>query len=68
MEIARTVTLTLPLVTDGWSLEAAPTVNGPWEAIPFPSAPDTTYSQTGPTYEGTLPLTQEHQFFRLVRR
>jgi len=68
LAIARTVTLTLPLVNEGWVLEAAPTVNGPWNAIPFPQPPDTTYSQSGTTYEGTLPLTVEHQFFRLVRR
>ncbi len=68
LQIAQTVTLTLPLVTDGWVLEAAPTVNGPWEPIPFPPAPDTTYGQTGTTYEATFPRTREHQFFRLVRR
>ncbi len=65
--IARTVTLTLPLVTDGWELIAAPDADGPWEVIPFPPAPDTTYSQSGTTYEGTFPLEGDHQFYQLRR-
>lgn len=60
-------TLTLPLVTDGRELIAAPEANGPWEVIPFPPAPDTTYSQTGTTYEGTYALTGDHQFHQLRR-
>lgn len=68
LAIAKTVTLTLPLVTDGWELQGAPSVMGPWEPIPWPLPPDTTYSQSGTTYQATLPLTPEQQFFRLVRR
>lgn len=64
---APTITLTLPLVTDGWELIAAPEANGPWTVIPFPPAPDTTYSQTGTTYTGTFPLTGDRQFYQLRR-
>jgi len=65
LNVARTVTLTLPLVTNGWELIAAPEANGPWEVIPFPPAPDTTYSQTGTTYDATFPVTPDRQFYQL---
>ena len=60
-----TITLTLPLVTDGWELIAAPEANGPWEVVPFPEAPDTTYTQSGTTYTGTFALTGDRQFYQL---
>jgi hypothetical protein len=65
LEIARTITLTLPLVTDGWELAAAPGVEGPWTVVPFPAAPDTRYGQTGTTYEATFPLSADRQFYQL---
>lgn len=65
LEVARTVTLTLPLVTDGWELVAGPEANGPWEVISFPEAPDTRYTQSGTTYEGTFPLSGDRQFYQL---
>ncbi len=65
--VAPTITLTLPLVTDGWELVAAPNADGPYEPIPFPPAPDTTYTQTGTTYTGSFPLTGNRQFYQLRR-
>ncbi len=65
--VAPTITLTLPLVTDGWELVAAPNADGPYEPIPFPPAPDTTYTQTGTTYTGSFPLTADRQFYQLRR-
>jgi hypothetical protein len=65
LEIARTITLTLPLVTNGWELVAAPSLNGPWTVVPFPEPPDTTYGQSGITYEGTFPLSVDRQFYQL---
>lgn len=62
---APTITMTLPLVTDGWELIAAPEAGGPWEVIPFPAAPDTTHTQSGTTYTGTFPLTADRQFYQL---
>lgn len=67
LSIAKSVTLTLPIVRDGWELVAAAQSNGPWMTIPFPPAPDTTYSQTGATYEGTFPVTEDRQFYQLRR-
>ncbi|HAV61261.1 MAG TPA: PEP-CTERM sorting domain-containing protein [Verrucomicrobiales bacterium] len=67
LAVAKTVTLTLPLVTDGWELVAAPEANGPWTVIPFPPAPDTTYTQSGTTYDGTFPVTADRQFYQLRR-
>jgi hypothetical protein len=67
LAVAPTITVTLSLVTDGWELIAAPEASGPWEVIPWPPAPDTTYKQTGTTYPGTFPLTAESQFYQLRR-
>jgi hypothetical protein len=67
LEIARTVTLTLPLVTDGWELVAAPSLDGPWTVVAFPAAPDTTFTQSGVTYEGTFPLSADRHFYQLRR-
>jgi hypothetical protein len=67
LAIEKSVTLTLPLVTDGWELVAVPNASGPWTSVPFPPAPDTTYSQTGTTYAGTLPVMADRQFYQLRR-
>jgi len=67
LEIARTVTITLPLVTEGLVLEGAPDVNGPWTAIPMPAGEDTLHSQTKTTRELSLPLTEANRFHRLRR-
>lgn len=65
LAIARTVTLTMPLVTEGYVLEAAPNADGPWMDIPFPGGEDTLHTQTTTTKELTLPLTEERNFYRL---
>ncbi len=67
LEIARTVTITLPLVTEGLVLEAAPEANGPWTAISMPAGEDTLHTQTKTTRELVLPLTEASRFHRLRR-
>lgn len=67
LEIARTVTITLPLVTEGLVLEAASAADGPWTAIPMPAGEDTLHTQTKTTRELTLPLTEASRFHRLRR-
>jgi len=57
----------MPLVTEGYVLEAASEAAGPWSAIDMPLGEDTLHSQTKSTKELTLPLTAERQFHRLRR-
>jgi hypothetical protein len=65
--IAATVTLTVPLVTLGHVLEAAPEVSGPWEEIPMPPAENTLHTQTRTTRELSLPVSEARAFYRLRR-
>ncbi len=65
LSIARTVTLTVPLVLDGWSLESATNADGPWSAAEIPAAEES-HTQTRPTRDVTLPVTADRQFYRLV--
>lgn len=65
LSIARTVTLTVPLVLDGWSLESAPNADGPWSTAEIPAAEES-HTQTKPTRDITLPITADRQFYRLA--
>ncbi|MBI2929158.1 MAG: hypothetical protein HYY24_26130 [Verrucomicrobia bacterium] len=59
LEIARAAILSWPAYTEGWNLESAPTVNGPWTLI--------TASLTVENDQNTLAVKtgSEQQFFRL---
>lgn len=71
LEIARTVTLDLPLATDGHVLESAPTADGPWERVE--QAPQESFTGEGETRVSTgrkslsLPVGPDHRFFRMRR-
>lgn len=65
VSIAATVTLTVPLVTYGHVLEAAPEAIGPWEEIPMPPAENTLHTQTRTTRELSLPVSADRAFYRL---
>lgn len=68
---AKTITLDLPLATDGYVLESAPTADGPW--TPVHEAPQEGFTGTGETRVSTgrktlsLPVDPGHQFFRMRR-
>jgi hypothetical protein len=59
LQIGPAVLLTWPDYTDGWILEAAASVNGPWA-----SASETPALQGGQNTV-TVKTDSEHQFFRL---
>ncbi|MBM3841077.1 MAG: hypothetical protein FJ398_24610 [Verrucomicrobia bacterium] len=71
LSIARTVTLTLPVVTEGHVLESAASARGPWIELNLPfqlisEGSGEAVRLTGKTL--TVPLTSETQFFRLRQR
>ncbi len=71
LNIAETVTLTLPLATDGYVLESGPTVNGPWTVMnaPFQTVVEGEGEAAHPTGKTvTVPLVEQAQFFRLRKQ
>lgn len=62
LDIASTVTLGMPLATDGYVLESAPTADGPWTAVG--TAPR---EQDNARKTLSLPVGPQHQFFRMRR-
>lgn len=71
VEIAKTVTLDLPLATDGHVLESAPTADGPWTAVAEAPQPGFTGEGEGRVSTGrktlSLPVAPENRFFRMRR-
>lgn len=67
LEIQKTVTLSMPLVTEGYVLESAPSPEGPWTPIPFPPGENTRFGQTTTSKELTIPVQPGHIFFQLRR-
>lgn len=59
LEIAPAVILAWPAYTEGWNLESAPTVNGPWTAVAATFTVETDQNTVGVKTGGA------QQFFRL---
>lgn len=69
LAIARTVTLSLPMITDGYVLEEAPSVDGPWTAVAAAPTVETltgghSAAQTGNKVL-TQPTTEGMKYYRL---
>ncbi|HMO64139.1 MAG TPA: all3515 family Zur-repressed PEP-CTERM protein, partial [Verrucomicrobiota bacterium] len=63
LDIASTVTLGMPLATDGYVLESAPTPDGPWTAVEGAQPRE----QDNARKTLSLPVGPHHQFFRMRR-
>ncbi len=72
MAIRQTVTLTMPLVTVGYTLEGASSLDGSWTAVA--ATPEVEYTGSGESRTATgratltLPVGEGHAFFRFRRQ
>jgi hypothetical protein len=69
LAIARTVTLSMPVVTEGYVLEEAPSVDGPWTAVTTTPVVETLTGGHSAAQTGNKLLTQPGEpgskFYRL---